>query len=48
MELRELYDIFIAEGCNRFYIDGMGGPQSDDVECLGTNSGKWEVYYIER
>lgn len=48
MELGELYNKFIEEGCNRFYIDGIGGPQPDDVECLGLNNGKWEVYYIER
>lgn len=48
MELNELYDKFIAEGCNRFYIDGIGGPLSDDVEHLGLNNGVWEVYYIER
>ena len=48
MELRELYDKFISEGCNNFYIDGIGGPKVDDVECLGLNNGKWEIYYIER
>lgn len=34
MELKQLYDTLIAEGCNRFYIDGIGGPQNDDVELL--------------
>jgi hypothetical protein len=48
MELKDLHDKLIAEGCNRFYIDGIGGLQSDDVECLGFNNGAWEVYYIER
>lgn len=48
MELQELYNKFIAEGCNRFFIEGVGGPQSDDVECLGLNNGLWEIYYIER
>ena len=48
MELNELHDNLISEGCNRFYIDGIGGPQSDDVERLGLTNGNWEVYYIER
>jgi hypothetical protein len=48
MELQALYDKFISKGCNRFYIDGVGGPQSDDVECFGENNGQWEIYYIER
>lgn len=48
MELKELYDKFISEGCNRFYIEGVGGPQSDDVEVLGLNNGTWEVCYMER
>lgn len=48
MELNELYDKLIAEGCNRFFIEGIGGPQSDDVELLAYNNGKWEVAYTER
>ncbi len=48
MELRELYDKLISEGCNHFYIDGVGGPHSDDVEHLGETDGVWEVYYTER
>jgi|SRR5690554_248477 len=48
MELKELHDKFISEGCNRFYIEGVGGPQSDDVEVLGQRGGVWEVCYIER
>ena len=48
MELKDLHDKLIAEGCNRFYIEGIGGLQFDDIECLGSNNGVWEVYYIER
>jgi hypothetical protein len=48
MDLKNLYDELLAHGCNRFYIEGIGGPQSDDIECLGYNDGKWEVYYTER
>ena len=48
MELKELYKKFIDSGCNRFYINGIGGPIDDDVECLGLQNGIWEVYYIER
>lgn len=48
MELQKLYEALLAEGCNQFYIDGIGGPQSDDVDCLGFHNGKWEVYYTER
>ena len=48
MELKQLYDKFISEGCNRFYIEGIGGPQSDDVECLGFSNGNWIIYYTER
>jgi hypothetical protein len=46
--LKELYNRLIAEGCNRFYIDGIGGPHNDDVECLGFQNGEWLVYYTER
>lgn len=48
MELKELYDKFISEGFNRFYIEGVGGPQSDDVEVLDQRNGLWEVCYIEK
>jgi hypothetical protein len=48
MELTTLYNKFIAEGYTNFYIDGIGGPQTDDVHCLGFNNPNWEVYYIER
>ena len=48
MELKELYDKLIAEGCNRFCIEGVGEQTLDDVEQLGMNDGKWEVRYFER
>ncbi len=48
MELQELYNKMISEGFNRFYIEGIGGPVCDDVECLGQNGQEWAVYYIER
>jgi hypothetical protein len=48
MELQALHDELIAAGCNRFYIVGIGGPQSDDVECLSVENGEWVVYYTER
>ena len=48
IELKQLYDEFITEGFNQFYIDGVGGPTSDDVYVLGLNNGNWEVSYIER
>jgi len=48
MDLNELYNKLIAEGCNRFFIEGVGGPQKDDVELLAYHNGKWEVAYTER
>lgn len=48
MELKELYDTLIAEGCIRFCIEGMGGQRFDDIERLEMNNGKWEVSYYER
>jgi len=48
MRLTELYDKFISEGYTNFYIDGLGGPQLDDVHCLDFNDPNWEVYYMER
>jgi len=48
LELIELYDKFISDRCNRFYIEGIGGPQSDDVEVLGERNGLWEICYMER
>jgi hypothetical protein len=48
MELRELYNKMIAEGFKRFYIEGIGGPISDDVEVLGKIGSEWAVFYVER
>ncbi|MBK8521968.1 MAG: hypothetical protein IPL54_14240 [Chitinophagaceae bacterium] len=48
MELTALYNKFISEGFNNFYIEGVGGPQPDDVYCLGFDNQNWSVYYIER
>jgi hypothetical protein len=48
MELQELYDQLISAGCNQFYIEGIGGPQTDDVVCLGSTGENWQVYYTER
>jgi hypothetical protein len=48
MTIQELHDTLLSEGCNRFFIQGIGGPQDDDVEHLGFNGDKWEVYYSER
>lgn len=48
MELTDLYEKFISEGYNNFYIDGIGGPQADDVHCLGFDNQNWTIYYIER
>jgi len=47
MELKELYDKFISEGCNRFSIEGIGEQYFDDIERLEMNNGKWEVSYYE-
>ncbi|RZJ69028.1 MAG: hypothetical protein EOO45_14030 [Flavobacterium sp.] len=46
--MNELYDKLIAEGCNRFCIEGIGGQKFDDIERLEMNNGKWEVRYYER
>lgn len=46
-ELKKLYDEFIAEGFNQFYIEGIGGPTSDGIEILGQTNGNWEVCYVE-
>ena len=48
MSLTTLYNQFISEGYTNFYIDGIGGPQTDDVHCLGFNNVNWELYYVER
>ncbi len=48
MELTALYDKFISEGFSNFYIEGVGGPQPDDVYCLGFDNQNWSIYYIER
>lgn len=48
MELQELYDKLISEGCNRFCIEGIGEQFSDDIERLEMIDGKWVVYYLER
>ena len=48
IKLKELHDELIAEGCRRFYIDQVGGPQSDDVEALYAKDGSWHVSYVER
>lgn len=48
MELTDLYNKFISEGYTNFYIDGVGGPQQDDVQCLGFDNQIWTVYYVER
>lgn len=48
MELQELCDKLISEGCNRFSIEGIGEQVYDDVERLGMVDGKWAVYYMER
>ena len=48
MELIDLYNKFILDGYTNFYIDGVGGPKSDDVHCLGFDNQNWTVYYIER
>lgn len=48
MELTELYNKFIQNGYNNFYIEGIGGPKADDVHCLGFDNQNWTVYYLER
>lgn len=48
VDLKQLHDKFLSEGFRRFYIEGIGGGQSDDVEVLGFENGNWEVYYMER
>lgn len=48
LDLQQLHDKLLSEGCNRFYIEGPGGPMSDDVDCLGFSNGNWIVYYTER
>ena len=48
MDLKNLYNDFLANGYVNFYIDGIGGPMQDDVHRLGFDGSIWEVYYIER
>lgn len=48
MELNDLHNKFLAEGFNRFFIEGIGGPCPDDVEVLGKIGPEWAVYYVER
>jgi len=48
MDLQELHDKLVSEGCKNFYIEGVGGGFPDDIHILGTNNGKWEIYYTER
>ena len=48
IKLKELHDELIADGCHHFYIDQIGGPQSDDVEVLYPKDGNWHVSYVER
>lgn len=47
-KLQILYQEFISAGYTQFFIDGIGGPVADDVDCLGCFDGIWEVYYKER
>ncbi|MFT3912288.1 MAG: hypothetical protein QM737_22870 [Ferruginibacter sp.] len=48
MELIELYEKLLSEGCNHFYIEGIGGPFPSDVDCLYEYNGNWEICYTER
>jgi|GEM_PF-6263597 len=48
MELEELHDKFIAEGCSRFCIEGVGVQLFDDIDRLEMNNGRWEVNYYQR
>ncbi len=48
MELNELYDQLIAEGCVRFCIEGIGAQSYDDMERLEMKAGQWQVNYYER
>lgn len=48
MNLKELYDKLIAEGCSRFCIENVGVQLFDDVERLEMNNGRWEVNYYQR
>ena len=41
MALNALYNKFISEGFTNFYVDGVGGPQTDDVHCLGFTNPNW-------
>ncbi len=47
-KLKKLYDELSIEGCNRFYISGIGGPIPDGVDKLEMNGNNWEIYYTER
>ena len=47
-DLQELYDKLIAEGCNRFCIEGIGEQLFDDVDRLSFSEGIGEVHYMER
>ncbi|MDR6923632.1 MULTISPECIES: hypothetical protein [Chryseobacterium] len=48
MELNELYNQLIAEGCVRFCIEGVGGQRYDDMERLEMKAGQWQINYYER
>lgn len=48
MELNELYNQLIAEGCLRFCIEGIGEQCFDDIERLEMKGGQWSVNYYER
>ncbi|AWH84709.1 hypothetical protein HYN59_06055 [Flavobacterium album] len=48
MDLKELHDKLVSEGCNRFCIEGIGRQEFDDIERLEMNDGRWEVRYYER
>ncbi|MCW4468124.1 hypothetical protein OGH69_04030 [Flavobacterium sp. MFBS3-15] len=48
MELKELHDTLIAEGCGRFSIEGVGVQLYDEVDRLEMKNGRWEVNFYQR
>lgn len=48
MELNELYNKLIAEGCQHFCIEGIGQQFYDDIDRLEMKNGQWQVNYYQR
>jgi hypothetical protein len=48
MELNELYNKLITEGCQHFCIEGVGQQYYDDIDRLEMKNGQWQVNYYQR